>query len=42
MAWHGIEQVLQKAEKLLDGTPFKTPVAALNVLIQVKKYIIVS
>ena len=36
VAWHGIELVLQKAEKLLGGTPFKTPIAALNVLIDVK------
>ena len=36
VAWHGIEQVLRKAEKCLEGTPFKTPVAVLNVLIEVK------
>ena len=36
VAWHGIELVLQKAEKLLEGTPFKTPVAALNVLVDIK------
>ena len=36
VAWHGTELVLQKAENLLVGTSFKTPVAALNVLIDVK------
>ena len=34
LAWHGIEQVLQKTEKFLDGTPFKTPIAILNTLIE--------
>ena len=34
-AWHGIEQVLQKTEKFLDGTPFKTPIAVLNTLIDI-------
>ena len=34
-AWHGIEQVLQKSEKFLDGTPFKTPIAVLNALIDI-------
>ena len=33
--WHGIEQVLQKSEKFLDGTPFKTPIAVLNTLIDI-------
>ena len=35
LAWHGIEQVLQKTEKFLDGTPFKTPIAVLNILIDI-------
>ncbi|KAG5731782.1 hypothetical protein E4T56_gene1561 [Termitomyces sp. T112] len=32
-AWHGMQMLLKIAEKLLEGTPFKTPIAALNVLI---------
>jgi hypothetical protein len=32
-AWHGVEQLLKKAEKSLSGTPFQTPFAAVNVLI---------
>jgi hypothetical protein len=35
-AWHGVEQLLQKVEKCLDGTPFKAPISALNVLIEVR------
>ena len=35
LAWHGIEQLLQRTEKFLDGTPFKTPVAVLNTLIDI-------
>jgi hypothetical protein len=34
-AWHGVEQLLQKVGKCLDGTPFKAPISALNVLIEV-------
>ena len=36
MAWHGVEQLLKKVEGLLDGTPFKTPIAAVNVLIELE------
>ena len=36
VSWHGIEQVLRKAERCLEGTPFKMPVAVLNTLIEVK------
>ncbi|KNZ78071.1 hypothetical protein J132_02261 [Termitomyces sp. J132] len=32
-AWHGMQMLLKMAEKLLEGTPFKTPIAAFNVLI---------
>ena len=35
LAWHGIEQLLQRTEKFLSGTPFKTPVAVLNTLIDI-------
>ena len=35
LAWHGIEQLLQRTENFLDGTPFKTPVAVLNTLIDI-------
>jgi len=34
MAWHGVEVLLKKAERPLAGTPFQTPVAAVNVLIE--------
>ena len=34
MAWHGVKMLLKKAERLLAGTPFQTPVAAVNVLIE--------
>ena len=33
IAWQGIEQLLLRSEKFLDGTPFKTPVAVLNTVI---------
>ncbi|KAG6808827.1 hypothetical protein H0H92_002752, partial [Tricholoma furcatifolium] len=36
-AWHGFTMLLGKAEGLLAGTPFQTPVAAVNVLIQLGK-----
>ncbi|KAG6809530.1 hypothetical protein H0H92_015911, partial [Tricholoma furcatifolium] len=36
-AWHGFTMLLGKVEGLLAGTPFKTPVAAVNVLIQLGK-----
>jgi len=32
-AWHGVEQLLQKAGRCLDGAPFKAPIGVLNVLI---------
>ncbi|KAG5733032.1 hypothetical protein E4T56_gene3575 [Termitomyces sp. T112] len=32
-AWHGMQMLLKMAEKLLEGTPLKTPIAAFNVLI---------
>ena len=34
MAWHGVESLLQKAEKLVAGTPFRSPIAVVNVLIE--------
>ncbi|KAG6872004.1 hypothetical protein C0992_009978, partial [Termitomyces sp. T32_za158] len=33
-AWHGLKMILGQAEKLLTGTPFKMPVTAVNMLIQ--------
>ncbi|KAG6876386.1 hypothetical protein C0992_013138 [Termitomyces sp. T32_za158] len=33
-AWHGLKMVLEQMEGLLEGTPFKVPVAAINMLIQ--------
>ncbi|KAG6826708.1 hypothetical protein H0H92_014784 [Tricholoma furcatifolium] len=36
-AWHGFTMLLGKVEGLLAGTPFKTPVVAVNVLIQLEK-----
>ncbi|KAG6808708.1 hypothetical protein H0H92_003195, partial [Tricholoma furcatifolium] len=41
-AWHGFTMFLGKFEGLLAGTPFKTPVAAVNVLIQLQKLIFVE
>ncbi|KAG5716403.1 hypothetical protein E4T56_gene2461 [Termitomyces sp. T112] len=32
-AWHGMQMLLKMSEKVLEGTPFKTPIAAFNVLI---------
>ena len=34
IAWHGVESFLQKAERLTAGTPFRTPIAVVNVLIE--------
>ena len=34
MAWHGVESLLQKAEGLTAGTSFRTPIAIVNVLIE--------
>ncbi|KAG6826028.1 hypothetical protein H0H92_001386 [Tricholoma furcatifolium] len=36
-AWHDFTMLLGRVEGLLAGTPFKTPVAAVNVLIQLGK-----
>ena len=33
-AWHGVESLLQMASKVLSGTPFQTPLAAVVVLIE--------
>ena len=33
LAWRGFQLLSKKIEAFLDGTPFKTPVAVLNVLI---------
>ncbi|KAG6823957.1 hypothetical protein H0H87_012810, partial [Tephrocybe sp. NHM501043] len=33
-AWSGTQMLLSRVAGLLDGTPFKTPVAAVNVLIK--------
>ncbi|KAG5331634.1 hypothetical protein C0989_007829, partial [Termitomyces sp. Mn162] len=32
-AWHGMQMLLKMVEKLLEGTPFNTPIATVNVLI---------
>jgi len=34
MAWHGVEQLLKKVERSLYRTPFQTPFAAVNVLVE--------
>jgi hypothetical protein len=34
MAWHGVESLLQKAERSAAGTPFQSPFAIANVLIE--------
>ncbi|KAG6887586.1 hypothetical protein C0992_011643 [Termitomyces sp. T32_za158] len=34
IAWHGLKMILGQVEGLLDSTPFKVPVAAINMLIQ--------
>ena len=34
MAWRGVESLLQKAERVTAGTPFRTPIAIVNVLIE--------
>ncbi|KAG6862819.1 hypothetical protein C0993_001363, partial [Termitomyces sp. T159_Od127] len=31
--WLGLEMVLKRAESLLDGTPLKSPISAINMLI---------
>ena len=33
-AWHGLQYLLKSVEGCLDGTPFKTPVTAINVVIE--------
>ncbi|KIJ53753.1 hypothetical protein M422DRAFT_775760, partial [Sphaerobolus stellatus SS14] len=35
LAWRGVELLLKNVEKFLDGTPFKTPISVLNILIDV-------
>lgn len=35
LAWNGFQLLSKKVESFLDGTPFKTPVAVLNVLIDI-------
>jgi hypothetical protein len=34
LAWDGFKLLSKKIEPLLGGTPFKTPIAVLNVLIE--------
>ena len=34
MAWHGVEALLRKAERSVAGTPFQSPIAIVNVLIE--------
>jgi hypothetical protein len=34
MAWHGVESLLQKAERSTAGTPFQSPIAIVSVLIE--------
>ena len=34
MAWHGVESLLQKAERSTAGTPFQSPIAIVNILIE--------
>ncbi|KAG6859779.1 hypothetical protein C0995_004165 [Termitomyces sp. Mi166 len=38
--WHGVELVLKKVEGLLAGTPLKTPIGAINVLIDLTNAVI--
>ncbi|KAG6901174.1 hypothetical protein C0995_015949, partial [Termitomyces sp. Mi166 len=38
--WHGVELVLKKVEGLLAGTPLKTPIGAVNVLIDLRNAVI--
>ena len=33
LAWHGFKVVSKNAERLLDGTPFKIPVAVINSIV---------
>ncbi|KAF9014564.1 hypothetical protein BDZ89DRAFT_1142197 [Hymenopellis radicata] len=35
VTWSGIEMLLKGAEKFLEGTPFSTPVAVINTLVEV-------
>ena len=32
--WHGVESLLQRVERLTAGTPFRTPIAIVDVLIE--------
>jgi len=36
LAWQGMELLLKKVERCLDGTPAKAPVVAINALIELK------
>ncbi|KAG6886474.1 hypothetical protein C0992_003790 [Termitomyces sp. T32_za158] len=40
IAWHGIQMLLQKFGKVLDGTPLKNPVNAVNILIDLGNAIV--
>ncbi|KAJ7091072.1 WD40-repeat-containing domain protein [Mycena epipterygia] len=40
LAWHGFKALAKTAEDLLEGTPFKIPIAALNALIETADAII--
>ncbi|KAG6823825.1 hypothetical protein H0H87_000255, partial [Tephrocybe sp. NHM501043] len=39
-AWNGTQLLLNRAAGLLDGTPLKTPVAAVNVLIKLRNDVV--
>ncbi|KAG6887983.1 hypothetical protein C0992_010011 [Termitomyces sp. T32_za158] len=40
IAWHGVQMLLKKFEKVLDGTPLKSPVNAVNILIDLGNAIV--
>ncbi|KAG6874715.1 hypothetical protein C0992_006903 [Termitomyces sp. T32_za158] len=40
IAWHGVQMLLQKFGKVLDGTPLKNPVNAVNILIDLGNAIV--
>ncbi|KAJ7091066.1 hypothetical protein C8R44DRAFT_891755 [Mycena epipterygia] len=42
LAWHGLKVLAKTAEGLLDGTPFKIPIAALNRVIETADAIIAN
>ncbi|KAG6881681.1 hypothetical protein C0992_000439, partial [Termitomyces sp. T32_za158] len=35
-AWHGLKMILGQVERLFESTPFKVPVAAINMLIRLR------